>query len=384
MAEELKTENQTSSGPIDPGPNASVPENDALLDDLFSDAPPEMSMVDPKDQKQDEKTEEKQDEKPEEQETKIDDLDIPEDLGLEEAPSPEENQDIEKEFPEPENLDDKAKHSWGDLRAQLKEARRQLEDVQSKSGDEKIKQLEAELESMKDQINRTDYLNSDEFKNKYDLPIKSKFATVGKMLKELEIDPKIALDAMRMNTKDRLEHLLSEAPQIAPTLMNMMGDVDQMLAAKAEAVKEWKTNKIATDERIAKETEANKSREIQENLIAAVSDLRADNNIYYMQSKNNENWNKSVESRIDKAANIIKSGDMKLITKLVLDGITAGSTRSELSKANALIKSMSEKGGKAANLPGLGGGEGSSEGKPAAKKTENMTDEEILDSLFSS
>ena len=216
---------------------------------------------------------------------------------------------------------------------------------------DETKAVKEELARVKQQLSAIDLSQTDEFKAKFDEPIKAKAKQISAAGVQFGIDQRVLHSASQMGIKQRYLFLTEHAPEASSVLTNMMSDLDSLRESRINALKEsQQTHKIMLEERARKHGEA-----MLTVMNSTIDELKK-TNILLIRS-DDEKWNELVDERVDNAKTLIaKSGDPQALAEITLKAAMCDDYRNFFLKSRKEINQLKDEIGKRKKAtPNIGG-----------------------------
>ena len=279
--------------------------------------------------------------------------------------------------------------AWTAAKREAKEVKRQMDalnqeltELKAKAGQTsttevegmktKMQELEAKLKdaesgraALENQVGQLDLSKTKAFKDKFDVPLNTKFKQGVQDLSKAGIDAKTAQDLMTRlidpsRTDEQIQDMLQDLPPlIQGSVYHRVTEMIQGQKQRAAALKDWKATQAAMSEQTQRERETAQSKAMEQSLDTAMDKLREEGSWLFMKSDTNDNWNTQLSERIDAVRGVLQSGDAPTLAKYVADGLAARTYRTlyeaKSKEVNKLVRELEISRGAQPSL----GGEGS-------------------------
>jgi hypothetical protein len=114
-----------------------------------------------------------------------------------------------------------------------------------------------------------------------------------------------------------------------------------MQTRRAQAIQEWRNTQSALREEEQRQSEAIHQQVLVENVTGAIDQLRQEGSFLFSRSDTDDNWNKSVETRIQAARGIL-TGPPNVLAKYVADGVAAKTYRQLYLRERASVNKLQQ------------------------------------------
>lgn len=238
------------------------------------------------------------------------------------------------------NPDSAAGKAWQALKQELKALKpqaarvKQLEDeltqLRQKAADPiAAAEVQRKLQEYEDKIGRLDLRESAAFKARYDGVMQHEFETGVQLLVRSGHDPETARSTMTDliqsgGTPAEIESKLASLPvPVQGALFSKIARIADVAEERAQALNDWKTQRAALQDSQGRESMAALTQNIARDTEAAVESLRNEQNMLFMLSESDEQWNNQVHDRIRTVKAVLRDSKDSELVKYVADGVTA-------------------------------------------------------------
>jgi len=314
---------------------------------------------------------------------------------LEDEPDPEveKKSESQPEFSDPEELDPKASASWAILKSDNKKLKAKLQELESrevadpeqvKALQEQIAEKEEQIDKYEDRLGQYDLASTKKFREKYDFKISAKLGQAANMLARLGMEKAEARtfvqQLLKQGLEDRVQRLSEEAPALQGALINLFEDIDDLALHRTQELRNWRQVKAAQSEEEKASGVRKVIQTIKDNMAAVNEELQKSGDFLFNNKTQSEEWNAQVSQRLEAVGGILQSGDLKVITRYVAEGLALPTLRSlytaERKKRKALESELTQLSG---STPPLRGG---ADREAPARQTQNESTEATLDKIW--
>lgn len=253
----------------------------------------------------------------------------------------------------PGSNDEKAKHAWSNLRkeaAKVKALEARVKELETAGGGE-VEALKKQVETLENDLGRANLEQSPKFKKEFDVPLRAKVEDAVRYLMDDGVEEARAKALVQgvlgqTNMAKVVKVLAEEAPATANSVALIIMEAQKIGARRSQAVQEWRESVkagLAEPEAVGMALP-----DVANELDSALAELRDTDRFYPVVPTKNEKWNARVESQIDSATAVLKTGSAKQIAKLAIQGATAPGLAARVSVLTAevarLQKVLADKG----------------------------------------
>ena len=255
--------------------------------------------------------------------------------------------DVVKEGP-------KAVFSWAQLRHQAKEAEKFAEAARAEAETAKaeamknaeiLAQLKTQNEELNDRMEKTDFLNSPTFKQRYQDKIDATRGELAVALAQVLDTPDQAqavVDKVLMapSPKAFVEELAKVPAMFQPMALAARAAISKTLSDRDQAVTNWKASRAQLDAEQAKDQRIRLATEIETETARAVEHAVKNDN-FLLRKTGDPAWDKAVDERVAAAKQTLAQPRSRQdIIDLVMEGSTAPALRQALASTQAELIQM--------------------------------------------
>jgi hypothetical protein len=265
-------------------------------------------------------------------------------------PKPGDPLPIQDEEPVPDHVTRKgaeAVTTWKAARQEAKDLKRRLEDVErdreiklveleelkkkleGAPPEDKLKELEEQVQKYEDQLGQIDITRSKTFQRQYDQPLHELFGKVVRTLQKTGIDERAAIEKARtifrpgMENPSNLERALpDESSVVIGALSTLLEDREMLAVKRDEAIQNWRQTREASEMEERRQAATEIGEQLTRVSKSALDQVSKDGSWLFKEGQDPE-WNKGVQARKDAVLGYLRAGKPEELARLVAEGIAS-------------------------------------------------------------
>lgn len=268
-----------------------------------------------------------------------------------------------REIEDPEELNPKQQHAWGELKHRAKEAERELAEAREKlsqveGGSAEVKHLKSELLAAEERLGQLDLTRTRAFQERYNRPLQIQIAKAAKLMAREGADENeskvLTVQLARASYEDRKAILAERFPEAMGALVNIFEEVESLDAARTDAVRQWKDTQNALKASIDSDQQAAVNQRLEQTATKTLQKLQSGKDVMFNKRDGSPDWNKSVDDRLSLFKGTLKAGNPDDLAYFIAKGIASADMekilRSEIQKRRALAAELKAIRGSAPNV----------------------------------
>jgi len=315
------------------------------------------------------------------------------------APAPAVVDDSEDPMPEEvERGGAKAKNAWTKTKAEKRELRNKVKELETQlaaRGEpqkppemQKLLDMQTQIAQYEQQLGELDLTRTKGFKARFDIPLERVDARIGAMLQRSGLQPadvKALSERLVATSVDEAQGLVSDLPvAVQGAVYTALMEREQLVSDRGEALKNWRDTRAAIEQTAAVDEDIQLARNIDKDTSAAVQKaVEAGNWMYNSTGGKVKEWDEAVQARTQAVRGILRSAPQEDLVRWVVEGVTAPPLRALYLKEKARADGLAAELAQRQNLrPGVRGGAPAAVSTPAPEPGTGLDPKEFVDQLL--